>query len=114
MEEKQDLQTVPESRFFIRESKWNKVSRNYHAEYSLYWRSLTSSTNRRTTIATILPHMPTSQSIQLLQKRDDYEGLLIILSLFNSVIFDYLVKNKLNGIDLTQTIIIQIPNFSTD
>ncbi len=108
-EEKKDVMMISESRFFIEKSKWGEISKNYQAEYSLYWRSLTSSTNRRTTLATILPHIPTSQSIQLLQNGEDHEGLLLILSLFNSVIFDYLVKNKLSGIDLTQTVIKQIP-----
>ena len=52
--------------------------------------------------------MPTSQSVQLLQ-HSDYDILILLLALYNSIVFDYLVKLKLNGIDLTQTIIKQIP-----
>ena len=99
----------PEARYFISRNKWEQISKKYDAGYSLMWRSLTSATNRRITLSTILPTMPTSQSIQFLQYGDDIEGLTLILAIFNSVIFDYLVKLKLNGIDLTQTIIKQIP-----
>jgi hypothetical protein len=108
-EEKKNPYIVPESRYFIEKDKWEDISKNYKANYSVVWRSLTSTTNRRTTIASILPHSPTIQSIQLLQCNDDYRTLIIILALFNSAIFDYLVKLKLNGIDLTQSIIRQIP-----
>lgn len=106
--EKNDILNIPESRFFIDKDKWQEISKNYDCQYSLYWRALTKACNRRTTIATILPHIPTIQSLQLLQCNDNKE-LLIILSLFNSAIFDYLVRLKLNGIDLTPTIIKQIP-----
>ena len=106
--EKDVVSNIPESRFFIDKDKWKEISKNYNCKYSLYWRALTKACNRRTTIATILPHTPTIQSLQLLQCNDNRD-LLIILSLFNSAIFDYLVRLKLNGIDLTPTIIKQIP-----
>ena len=56
----------------------------------------------------ILPTCPTCQSIQMLQVDDD-EDLLILLGLFNSVVFDYLVRNKMPGLDLTQSVIRQTP-----
>lgn len=108
-EEKEDKRIVPESRYFIEKDKWIDITKNYPYQYSVVWRSLTSTTNRRTTIASILPHCPTTQSIQLLQYGNNYRILIIILALFNSCIFDYLVRLKLNGIDLTQAIIKQIP-----
>lgn len=106
--EKNNILGIPESRYFIDKEKWQQISKNYTCQYSLYWRALTKACNTRTTIATILPHIPTIQSLQLLQCNDN-KKLLIILSLFNSAIFDYLVRLKLNGMDLTPTIIKQIP-----
>lgn len=108
-DEKSHSEVLPESRFYIEENKWRDITKNYPYKYSVVWRSLTSATNRRTMIASILPHCPTTQSIQLLQYEDDYKTLMIILALFNSCVFDYLVKLKLSGIDLTQSIIKQIP-----
>lgn len=101
----------PESRFFIKTNKWKALSSSYHADYMLAWHSLTSATNNKACVATLLPFMPASQSVQFLIS--DSEEVLIYLScLFNSVVFDYLVKNKLTGIDLTQSFIkqIAIPN----
>lgn len=103
----------PLSRFYIKVEKWNSLSHNYKAEYMLAWHSLTSSTNGRACVATILPFMPASQSVQFLIT-DKKEELVYLACLFNSVIFDFIVKNKLTGIDLTQTVIKQIPIPSTN
>ena len=95
-------------RFFIEKDAWKRITKNYKNEYSLYWRSLTSSTNSRTMIATIDKHMPSSQSVQLLQC-DNFDDMLIILGIFNSSTFDKILRMKLCGIDLTQKIIKQMP-----
>ena len=98
----------PVSRFFIKKEKWEKLSKNYNAKYMLAWHSLTSSSNSRACVATILPFIPASQSVQFLITTR-IEELIYLSCLFNSVIFDFVIKNKLTGIDLTQTIIKQIP-----
>lgn len=103
----------PESRYFIDKDYWNKLSGNFTEEYSVVWRSLTAASNRRTMIATLLPKIPTCQSIQLLQTSDKNK-MIHILALFNSIIFDYIVRMKLAGLDLTQTIIKQMPVPSED
>ncbi|MHC1715184.1 MAG: hypothetical protein AB9858_06325 [Acidaminococcaceae bacterium] len=99
---------LPESRYFIKKDIWDKYKKQYPEKYSLCWRSLTSNTNARTTIAMILPTCPTCQSIQMLQV-EDAKNLLELLGLFNSIPFDYFVRLKMPGIDLTQSVIKQIP-----
>ena len=99
---------LPESRYFICKTFWEKLRKNYGEPYMLCWRSLTSTTNTRTTLAMILPTMPTCQSIQFLQS-SDIKDILILLALFNSKSFDYFVRLKMPGIDLTQSVIKQIP-----
>lgn len=99
---------LPESRYFIHKDYWDKLSAAYTEPYMLCWRSLTSPTNARTTLAMILPKMPTCQSIQFLQIANKID-LLIILALFDSKPFDYFVRLKMPGIDLTQNVIKQIP-----
>ena len=106
-EEDKKNHTYPESRFFIKKKKWEMLSATYKADYMLAWHSLTSATNNRACIATILPFIPASQSVQFLIS-DSAETLVYLCCLFNSVVFDYIVKNKLTGIDLTQTFIKQI------
>lgn len=73
----------------------------------LAWRSLTSATNSRTCISTILPFIPASQSVQFLTCKESI--LPFLVSLFNSIVFDYVIKKKLSGIDLTQSILNQMP-----
>jgi hypothetical protein len=102
------IKPLPESRYFVRQELWDKYSAQYNKAYSLCWRSLTSPTNARTTIAMILPSCPTCQSIQMLQTGEN-EDLIMMLALFNSIPFDYFVRLKMPGIDLTQSVIRQIP-----
>lgn len=102
------LKLIPESRYFVKKDLWYKYSKQYNKAYSLCWRSLTSATNARTMIAMILPTCPTCQSIQMLQVEDDLD-LIMLLALFNSIPFDYFVRLKMPGIDLTQSVIRQIP-----
>lgn len=102
------LKLMPESRFFVKKDLWDKYSKQYNKAYSLCWRSLTSTTNARTMLAMILPTCPTCQSIQMLQVEDDLD-LIMLLALFNSIPFDYFVRLKMPGIDLTQSVIRQIP-----
>lgn len=98
----------PESRYFVDTKLWDKYLRQYGEKYSLCWRSLTSPTNRRTMLAMIIPTCPTCQSVQMLQTPDE-EELVMLLALFNSVPFDYFVRIKMPGLDLTQNVIKQIP-----
>ena len=98
----------PQSRFYVRKSLWEKYAKQYPLRYSLCWRSLTSPTNYRTMIAMILRTQPTCQSIQMLQMTDNQE-LVLLLGLFNSKPFDYFVRLKMPGIDLTQSVVKQIP-----
>ncbi len=102
-----DGEEYPEARYYIKKEVWDKLSKNFDDDYIVAWRSLTSATNRRTMLATILPLVPTCQSIQILQlpKAD----MLRVLAIFNSVVFDYIVRLKMAGLDLTQTIVKQIP-----
>lgn len=100
--------TWPESRYFVDQVLWNRYIQQYGERYSLCWRSLTSSTNRRTMLAMILPTCPTCQSIQMLQTAN-IEELVFLLALFNSIPFDYFVRIKMPGLDLTQSVIKQIP-----
>jgi len=97
----------PESRFYISAEKWQKLSKNHNERFMLAWRSLTSATNTRTCISTVLPFIPASQSVQFLTTNQT--DLIYLAALFNSVVFDFILKKKLSGIDLTQSVIKQIP-----
>jgi len=102
----------PESRFFINREKWSQLSKTHNEKFMLAWRSLTSATNTRTCIATVLPFIPASQSVQFLTTNQD--DLLYLAGLFDSIVFDFILKKKLSGIDLTQSVINQMPVPTTE
>lgn len=104
---KSNADCFPESRFFLKREKWLQLSKNYSEKFMLAWRSLTSASNTRTCIATVLPFIPASQSVQFLTTNE--KDLLYLSGLFNSVAFDFILKKKLGGIDLTQSVINQMP-----
>ena len=104
---KREATNFPESRFFINSEKWLQLSKHHKEKFMLAWRSLTSATNSRTCIATILPFIPASQSVQFLTTNSN--DLLYLCGLFNSVVFDFILRKKLSGIDLTQSVINQMP-----
>lgn len=100
--------STPTARYFIAESAWTSISQGYSQKLMLCWRSLTSSTNSRTMIASLCQFQPACQSVQFLQCDSDYE-LSLLAGLFNSKPFDYIIKKKIPGIDLTQSIVRQMP-----
>lgn len=102
------LHQPPISRYFVEELFWRELSRSYQEPYMLAWRSLTSATNTRTMIASIAPFGPATQSVQFLQCPDPND-LLLLAGIFNSTTFDYLVRLKIPGIDLTQSVVRQVP-----
>tara|TARA_R110001599_G_scaffold235453_1_gene434655 strand:- start:4904 stop:7243 length:2340 start_codon:yes stop_codon:yes gene_type:complete len=98
---------IPQSRYFIDREKWLSLSKNYKENHFLAWRAMSSSSNSRTCIATLLNFQPSSQSIQFLQLKDPRE-LIYAVTIMNSMTFDYLLRRKLAGIDVTQTLIKQV------
>ena len=102
------LKPEPVSRYFIDGALWEKLRSNYPEPYALCWRSLSSPTNHRTMVAMILPMLPACQSVQMLQTPNQ-RTLLYLLGLFNSTSFDAFIRIKMPGIDLTQSVIRQIP-----
>lgn len=65
-------------------------------KYLMGWRDITNSTNQRTTIATILPLCGTNNHFFLMNCK--YSKLL--LANMNSLVFDYITRNKMGGTDL--------------
>src|SRR5699024_9396071 len=90
---KEDSLIMSNSMYIIKKDKYESLSNIYTVDYSLMWISLTSASNIITTISSILPHCPASQSVQFLQLKNK-KSLTILLSLFNSVVFDYMVRLK--------------------
>lgn len=107
-QQEKDAGITPYCRFYISKKKWESLSKEYDSRYMLAWHSLTSADNARSCIATLLPFIPGAQSVQFLTLPDQND-MVFLTGIFSSIVFDYLVKCKLSGIDLTQAVINQIP-----
>lgn len=112
-QQEKDAGITPYCRFYISRKKWEALSKEYDSRFMLAWHSLTSADNARSCIATLLPFIPGAQSVQFLTLPVQND-LVFLTGVFSSILFDYLVKCKLSGIDLTQAIINQLPVPSTE
>lgn len=98
----------PLCRFYVKKAKWDSLSKDYASDYMVAWHSLTSATNVRSCVASLMPFVPGAQSVQFLTLPNN-EDMIYTVGIFNSIVYDYIIKCKLNGIDLTQAVINQIP-----
>ncbi|PRY48626.1 hypothetical protein LY71_1084 [Geodermatophilus tzadiensis] len=107
-EQRADPYYRPEARWWVRPDVWEKVARRHAQPFSLVWRNASSPFNRRTMLATVLPRVPTIQSVQLLQL-PDAERLLQLCGVLDSLPFDWLLRRRMPGIDVTGTVVRQVP-----
>jgi hypothetical protein len=77
--------------------------------YSLGFMDVTSATNHRTAVCAILPDAATDYSVRLVMPAiyDPYH-VACLAGLFNSFVFDYLVRQKLQGLHLSDYITYQL------
>lgn len=98
---------APECRYFIVRNFGNHFLIGMSTVFSVLEKSYLShqSTDYDCIDHTVNANLPT---VQLLQTTP-VEDLLMILALFNSKVFDFFVRLKMGGIDLTQSVVRQIP-----
>ena len=76
------------------------------------WRDITGVTNERTCVSTILPFLGTDFTIRLgFPSCSDKKSIALLVSNFNSFIYDYVVRQKLGGNHLSDYIFKQLPVF---
>lgn len=107
-----DPHFVPGARWWVDEQAWRRVSSAYPEPFSLVWRNASSPFNRRTMLATVTSAQPTIQSLQILQA--DAAQLVRLCALFNSLVFDWLVRRMMPGIDVTASVVRRIPVLPED
>jgi len=107
---KADPEFLPVVRWFLEADAWEKLTRRYQEPWSLVWRNTTSASNTTPCIATLLPHLPTIQSVQLLQlDGSPPRDLAVLLAILGSAVVEGVLRLKLNGIDLTSKVVRQLP-----
>ena len=81
-------------------------------DWFIAFKDVTSSTNVRTMIAAVIPHAGCGHTLPILLPSDsglDEDGRACLLANFNSVAFDYIARQKVQGNHLTWYIVEQLP-----
>jgi type I restriction-modification system DNA methylase subunit len=86
-----------------------ETERNYNHEWPYYigFRGISNVTNERTGIFSILPVSAINHKIQLIETKKLDKALL--LGLFNSIVHDYFIRQKIGGTDLSYHYVKQFP-----
>jgi hypothetical protein len=93
--EKEVLSRVPEY--------WNK-------KWLIVWKKVTSTTNERTLISTLVPISAVSDSLYVvIPRQTDAKLLAVLYANFSSLVLDYIARQKLGGINLSLYHVEQLP-----
>ena len=113
LEEHQSPARVPVPRYWVES---DKINWSAPTEWCLAIKDITSVTNARTTIAAVIPHVGAGHTLPVivpaLEGPDSptYSDVaVLLLANFNSVILDYLARQKVHGNHLAWYLIEQLP-----
>ncbi|MHA1252294.1 MAG: Eco57I restriction-modification methylase domain-containing protein [Candidatus Helarchaeota archaeon] len=84
---------------------------NYDRSWFLVFRAITGATNERTLITTIIPKTAVAHSIILILTNINQKLLCCLIANFNSIICDYILRQKLSTNFIANFIIEQLPIF---
>lgn len=110
IEDLQNPSFTVKPQFWISEKKVNTlIPEWYKPKWYLGFKRITSSTNERTMIASILPFAGLIDALPVIYFQ--HQPLLIscLLSNLNSLVFDYLTRTKVGGLQISHFILKQLP-----
>lgn len=80
----------------------------------LSFKDITSPTNQRTMIAAAIPWTAVTNHLPLILTEADPKQRLCLLANLNSIVFDYVARQKIGGVTLNFFIVEQLPAFAPD
>jgi hypothetical protein len=88
----------------------NRLTRNgVSKNWLIAFRDITNATNERTTIAAVLPREATNYTVRLMMTDLDAGLCAALLGALNSLVFDFITRQKLGGTHLSDYITKQLP-----
>jgi hypothetical protein len=108
----QDLSFVPMPRYWVSKEMVEKVFPDgYFSDWLFGFKNVTSPTNERTFIGGALPFCAVGNSMPLIlfEKMIPSESRLLLIANMSSRVFDYIVKQKVGGVNLNFFIVNQLP-----
>ena len=113
-EEHSDTSFTPRPRYWV---DGKAIASEYEQNWLLSFKAITASTNVRTMIATVIPKVGCGHSLSVFIGQDgglDAVNASCILSNLNSVGFDYVTRQKVQGSNLTLYTVEQLPVITPD
>lgn len=112
----QNPEFVVQPRWWIEDSKVNRVIGGAARPAYLCYKDVTSPTNQRTMIAALVPHVGLVNSAPLMLTGDDVTPRLLccLLANLNSLAYDFVARQKVGGVHLNFFIVNQLPTFPPD
>lgn len=109
LERLRDPKFVTYSRYWIdvREVE-TYLKKSWNHDWLLVWRDITNVTNERTVVAAIIPRVGTDFTIRV-GYLSPLGMIHCFLSCLNSFVFDYIARNKMGGIHLSDHVSYQMP-----
>lgn len=108
-------QSLPHPWYWVNASHCENVIGNWNYDWFLGFRRISNASNERTFVATILPNSPSGDNIFLIlpSEATTVSALFLLLNLC-SFTFDYIVRQKMGGMNLNFFIVKQLPVLSPD
>ncbi|MHB2017310.1 MAG: Eco57I restriction-modification methylase domain-containing protein [Candidatus Xenobia bacterium] len=99
-------------RYWVQEAEVERrVSLRSERRWLLAWRDVCRSTDERSAIACALPRVGVGHTAQILYPQQSPH---LLLAVFNSLVFDYVARQKIGGIHLTYSYLNQLPALPLD
>ncbi len=93
----------------------SKLKRNnWDREWFFAFRKITSSTDERTFIGSVIPLVGLGDSGNIIVSPESPERVAALTALLSSVIFDYVARQKIGGVNFNHFIIKQLPVLTPD
>jgi len=109
LKELQNIEFSVNSRFCIDEGIVKKRIGDYEHKWFLAFKDITSATNERTMISTILPYSGITNKLPILLSNNSPKELACLMANLNSHVYDFSCRQKIGNITLNWFIVKQIP-----
>jgi hypothetical protein len=113
-EERPDREFKVTPRYWLPAEEVRPRLEGWKSDWLLCFRDITSATNERTCVATVIPFSGTDFTLRLLLSPKSPTDLVMLLSNLNGLIFDYFARQRVAGSHLSDYITKQLPVLTPD
>lgn len=111
LEQHQDADWLPNPQFWVLASECNWQTEQ---KWVIGFKEITASTNIRTFIASLFPTVGFGNKVPILKAETDIRNEWLLAANFNSIVFDFTSRQKIQGQTLNLFIIEQLPVIAPD